>query len=171
MKPEDFLDSKGREMVVTAIKEAEKNTSGEIRVHIDGVCKGDTYRKAVEVFYRLGMEKTAARNGVLIYVACSSKVFAIIGDTGINEAVPADFWNEVSGHIGTCFRQGRFAEGLADAVKMAGAKLKAYFPYNIILADSILFLGMEDQTPSYHAFASTNFKSTPSSFVSKGRSL
>lgn len=129
MKPEDFLDSKGREMVVSAIKEAEKNTSGEIRVHIDGVCKGDTYTKAVEVFYRLGMEKTAARNGVLIYVACSSKVFAIIGDTGINEAVPADFWNEVSGHIGTCFRQGRFAEGLADAVKMAGAKLKAYFPY------------------------------------------
>lgn len=129
MKPEDFLDREGRDLIVSVIQEAEKHTSGEIRVHIDGTCNGDAYAKAVDVFYILGMDKTAARNGVLIYVACNSKVFAIIGDIGINEAVPADFWNEVSGHISSSFSKGLFAEGLADAVRMAGSKLKTYFPY------------------------------------------
>lgn len=129
MKPQDFLDKEGRELIVSAIKEAEKNTSGEIRVHIDDVCKGDAYSKAVEVFYKLGMDKTVSRNGVLIYVACNSKVFAIVGDKGINDAVPENFWHDVSAHIHDSFAAGHFAEGLADAVMMAGAKLKDYFPY------------------------------------------
>lgn len=129
MKPQDFLDKEGRELIVSAIKEAEKNTSGEIRVHIDDVCNGDAYSKAVEVFYKLGMDKTVSRNGVLIYVACNSKVFAIVGDKGINDAVPENFWHDVSAHIHDSFSAGHFAEGLADAVMMAGAKLKDYFPY------------------------------------------
>ena len=70
-----------------------------------------------------------ARNGVLIYVACSSKVFAIVGDKGINDAVPADFWNEVSDTLHSYFTEGKFAEGLAEAVRMAGARLKRFFPY------------------------------------------
>ena len=128
MNPRDFLDRKGQEMIVSAIKEAETDTSGEIRVHIDDVCD-DAYGKAVEVFHTLGLDRTAARNGVLIYVACTSKVFAIVGDKGINDAVPDNFWNDVSAHIHDCFAKGKFAEGLADAVRMAGQKLKAYFPY------------------------------------------
>ncbi len=129
MRPEDFLDKKGQDMIVSAIKEAEKNTSGEIRVHIDDTCDGNAYEKAVDVFFKLGMEKTAARNGVLIYIACSSKVFAIVGDKGINDVVPDNFWNDVSDHIRQYFAAGKFAEGIADAVSMAGAKLKAFFPY------------------------------------------
>ncbi len=129
MKPEDFLDKDGKRMIEEAIREAERNTSGEIRVHIDDVCEGDACRKAVEVFRYLRMDRTKARNGVLIYVACNSKVFAIIGDSGIDKAVPEGFWNDISEHIGDCFREGRYAEGLVDAVKMAGQKLKAYFPY------------------------------------------
>lgn len=128
MNPKDFLDQKGQEMIVSAIKEAETNTSGEIRVHIDDVCE-DAYGKAVEVFHALGMDRTAAKNGVLIYVACTSKVFAIVGDKGINDAVPGNFWNDVSAHIHDCFAKGKFAEGLADAVRMAGEKLCDYFPY------------------------------------------
>lgn len=127
MNPKDFLDKEGQDLIVSAIKEAETNTSGEIRVHIDDVCD-DAYGTAVKVFQTLGMDKTAARNGVLIYLACTSKVFAIIGDKGINEAVPENFWNDVSAHIRECFTEGRFAEGLADAVRMTGQKLKAYFP-------------------------------------------
>ena len=61
MKPQDFLSKEEQEMIVSAIREAEMNTSGEIRVHIDDTCEGDAYRKAVEVFYRLGMEKTRSR--------------------------------------------------------------------------------------------------------------
>ena len=128
MNPKDFPDRKGQEMIVSAIKEAETNTSGEIRVHIDDTCE-DAYKKAVDVFYALGMDKTAAKNGVLIYVACTSKVFAIVGDKGINDIVPENFWQDISAHIHECFSTGRFAEGIADAVRMTGEKLKYYFPY------------------------------------------
>lgn len=129
MNPRDFLGSKGKEAVISAIREAEKNTSGEIRVHIDDTCEGDVYEKAVEVFRFLGMDRTKARNGVLIYVACNSKVFAIIGDKGIDESVPAGFWHDVSARIGERFREGLYAEGLAEAIAMTGEKLKAFFPY------------------------------------------
>jgi uncharacterized membrane protein len=85
-------------------------------------------KRAEEVFGRLGMHKTRLRNGVLIYVACNTRVFAIIGDKGINEAVPENFWEDVIRIMSARFREGRFAEGLAEAVEAAGEKLKAFFP-------------------------------------------
>jgi len=129
MRPEDFLTADQQNTVVDAVRIAEKGTSGEIRIHIDGDCTGDPMKRAEEVFRKLRMDETKLRNGVLIYVACNSKVFAIIGDKGINEAVPAHFWEDVIGEMGTEFRKGRFAEGLSKAVLMAGEKLRLYFPY------------------------------------------
>ncbi len=129
MKPVDFLDREGQEMVVNAIREAEKNTSGEIRVHIDDVCETDAYEKAVEVFRFLGMDRTAEKNAVLIYVACNSKVFAIVGDKGINEAVPEHFWTDIISMVRGKFAEKKFAEGLAEAIMATGVKLSAYFPY------------------------------------------
>jgi len=129
MKPELFLTADQQTAVVDAVRLAEKHTSGEIRIHIDGECTGDPVRRAEEIFMRLGMHKTQLRNGVLIYMACNSKVFSIIGDKGINEAVPEHFWKDVTAEMSTEFRQGRFAEGLVKAVIMTGEKLKAYFPY------------------------------------------
>lgn len=129
MKPDKFLTAEQQESVVTAVRLAEKGTSGEIRIHIDGKCYGDPVKRAAKVFSRLGMHKTELRNGVLIYLACESKVFAIIGDKGINEAVPEDFWNDVIKAMSEEFRCGNFAEGLTKAVLMAGDKLKTFFPY------------------------------------------
>lgn len=129
MKAEEFLSPAGKRAVTDAIKEAELGTSGEIRIHIDDICKTDPMQKAKSVFRLLEMDKTAMHNGVLIYVACKSRVFAIVGDSGINEAVPEGFWNDVTEMMGREFSSGRFAEGLEEAVRMAGEKLKEYFPY------------------------------------------
>lgn len=129
MKAQDFLTEAQQKMLTDAVKEAEKNTSGEIRIHIDDTCKGDPMKQAEKTFRVLGMEKTAQRNGVLIYLACNSKVFAIIGDTGINNAVPEGFWNDVKDMMVTHFKEGDFAGGLRDAVLKVGEKLKHYFPY------------------------------------------
>ena len=129
MRPEDFLTADQQKTVVDAVRIAEKGTSGEIRIHIDGECTGDPMKRAEEVFRKLRMDETKLRNGVLIYVACNSKVFAIIGDKGINEAVPAHFWEDVIGEMGPEFRKGRFTDGLSKAVLMAGEKLRLYFPY------------------------------------------
>lgn len=129
MKPEKFLTAEQQNTVVKAVRLAEKGTSGEIRIHIDAVCEGNPVQKAQELFFLLGMDKTELRNGVLIYLACESKVFAIIGDKGINDVVPENFWEDVIDVMAKDFRAGRFTEGLSAAALMAGEKLKAFFPY------------------------------------------
>ena len=130
MKPKDFLTADQQKIVVDAVRFAEKGTSGEIRIHIDGECSSDPVKRAEEVFGILGMHKTKLRNGVLIYVACNTKVFAIIGDKGINEVVPENFWEDVIRIMSVRFREGLFTEGLSEAVAASGEKLKAFFPYN-----------------------------------------
>ncbi len=75
------------------------------------------------------MDKTAGKNGVLIYLVTREKLFAIIGDEGINKVVPADFWNEIRNTMQEHFRDDKFAEGLTEAIKRVGEKLKVYFPY------------------------------------------
>jgi uncharacterized membrane protein len=116
-------------IIVDAIRQAEKNTSGEVRVHAEFHCKSDVVKRAVEVFEKLEMHKTEARNGVLIYVAVSDHVFAIIGDEGINNKVPENFWNEVKDEMASRFRSNQLIEGITYGVLQAGEKLKAYFPY------------------------------------------
>lgn len=129
MKPERFLTADQQATVVDAVRLAEKRTSGEIRIHIDGECEGSPLKRAEEVFGKLGMHKTRLRNGILIYLACNTKVFSIIGDKGINDRVPEHFWEDVIAVMGAQFRTGNFTEGLVEAVNMAGEKLREYFPY------------------------------------------
>lgn len=129
MKPEKFLTAEQQNSVVEAVRLAEKGTSGEIRIHIDSVCNGSPVQRAQELFHALGMKRTELRNGVLIYLACESKVFAIIGDKGINDKVPENFWEDVIAAMTVEFRAGRFAEGLSVAALMAGEKLRTFFPY------------------------------------------
>lgn len=115
--------------MVAAIKAAELQTSGEIRVHIDKSCKGNAVRKAIKVFRWLKMNKTDARNGVLIYLAVAENQFAIIGDEGINAVVPSGFWDSTRDAMQGHFKQGRFADGLAHGIREAGEQLRAHFPY------------------------------------------
>ena len=129
MKPEKFLTAEQQNTVVEAVRLAEKGTSGEIRIHIDAVCETTPVHRAQELFHVLGMDRTELRNGVLIYLACESKVFVVIGDKGINDRVPENFWEDVISTMAAEFSAGRFAEGLSAGVVMTGEKLKAFFPY------------------------------------------
>ena len=91
----EFINKEQQQSIVKAIEEAELNTSGEIRVHIESKCKSDAVSRAIYVFNYLKMYDTAQRNGVLVYVAWESRKLAIIGDVGINRRVPSDFWNDI----------------------------------------------------------------------------
>lgn len=124
-----FFNPEEEKQIVNAIKAAEKNTSGEIKVHVDRYCKIDPYIMAVHVFGRTGMIYTEQRNGVLFYLAHGDQKFAIAGDTGINEKVPANFWDSVKEHVLAKFKEGKYADGLSEGITMAGEQLKAYFPY------------------------------------------
>jgi len=125
---EDFLTTIEEQEVVEAIRLAEKNTSGEIRVHIENTFEGDIEQRTLEVFSILKMHNTKQRNSVLIYVAVQNKAFAIYGDQGINHVVASDFWNHTETVIENHFKSGDFKQGLVDGVLHAGEQLKQHFP-------------------------------------------
>jgi uncharacterized membrane protein len=118
-----------QKQVQDAIAQAELNTSGEIRVHVDKRCKGEPMKMAIAVFEKLGMHKTEQRNAVLFYLAMDDKKLAILGDKGINEAVPSNFWDEIRDLMVSHFKKGEFIEGLSKGIVMAGEQLKTAFPY------------------------------------------
>ena len=129
-KVEDFLTASEEHEVVAAILKAEKNTSGEIRVHLEAHTKLNHYKRAKEVFHLLKMDNTKEENGVLIYVAVNDKKFVICGDRGINKKVPENFWNTTKDAISNQFKLGDFKQGLIDGVLIAGKALEAHFPWH-----------------------------------------
>ncbi len=124
-----FLTKEEEAEVVEAIQMAEKNTSGEIRVHIEKETSIAPIDRAVEVFHLLQMEHTKERNGVLIYVATQSKQFAICGDQGIHEKVTNSFWDATKEVMLSHFKNGNNKQALVDGILKAGEQLKNYFPF------------------------------------------
>ncbi|MBR4199468.1 MAG: TPM domain-containing protein [Bacteroidales bacterium] len=124
-----YFTKERQQQIVDAIREAELNTSGEIRVHVDKRCRKDVLDRALYVFKKLKMEQTRDRNGVLLYVAVDSHKTAIIGDEGVNAVVPPDFWNGIIDCAVKRFAQGEYTEGIAEAVTAVGEVLKQHFPY------------------------------------------
>ena len=128
-KIEDFLTAAEEQEIVEAIRLAELNTSGEIRVHIEKTSKGDATNRALEVFHILKMDNTKLQNAVLIYVAVEEKSFVIYGDEGINKVVGNDFWDSTKDLMQSHFKRGNFKQGLVEGVLKSGEQLKKHFPY------------------------------------------
>ncbi len=128
-KVEDFLTTADEQEIVQAIAMAEKNTSGEIRVHIENHSETPPIARAQEVFNFLEMFKTEARNGVLFYVGVADKKFAIIGDIGIDDVVEDDFWDCTKDIVIENFKNKKYKEGLVAGITRAGERLKEFFPY------------------------------------------
>ena len=124
-----FFSKEDKEDIVQAVKNAELDTSGEIRVHIENKFKGDAKDGAAHIFKKLGMHKTELRNGVLFYLALENRKFAILGDAGVNQVVPENFWDDIRDTMLNCFREDNFSEGLTEGISMAGKQLKKHFPY------------------------------------------
>ena len=129
MNARNFFSPEGLQMIEKAIVEAEKDTSGEIRIHVETEFKGDIMDRAATVFAKIDMHKTELRNGVLIYFGIKNRQFAIIGDAGINKVVPTDFWDNIRSVMESSFKNSEFATGLDIGVKMAGEQLKKHFPW------------------------------------------
>jgi uncharacterized membrane protein len=131
MKASEFLTKEQKLQIAEAIKLAEHATSGEIRVHLELHCKGNVLDRASFIFAKLGMHKTALRNGVLFYLAVEDRKFAILGDVGINKVIPAGFWDQIKSAMQEKFEAGKYANGLVKGIIMAGDVLKTHFPYQV----------------------------------------
>lgn len=128
-KVEDFLSAAEEQEIVEAIRIAEKNTSGEIRVHIEKTTSLNAFDRAKEVFHELRMDETGLKNGVLIYLAVDDHQFIICGDKGINDLVEPDFWDCTRDVMASHFKKGNFKQGLVDGILRAGERLKKHFPW------------------------------------------
>ena len=116
--------------VKKAIEDAERLTSGEVRVSVAPIFWGPVRRVAERAFERLGMHRTKDRNGILFFVVPARKRFVVLGDAGIHDKVGQDFWEGVAAIMSGHFRKGEFTEGLVRGIGEAGAKLAAHFPYD-----------------------------------------
>ena len=126
---ENFLSKKEEQEIIEAIRIAERNTSGEIRVHIEKTSNGAVFNRAMDVFHYLKMDQTKEQNGVLIYVAVEDKTFVIYGDKGINNRVSHNFWDSTKDLIQSHFKKGDFKKGIYEGVLKAGKQLETYFPW------------------------------------------
>lgn len=129
MNIQKYFTEENKLQIANAIRVAELNTSGEIRLHIEKYCKGDALDQAAYVFGKLEMHKTQLRNGVLFYLAVEDRKFAILGDVGINQKVPADFWEKTKEAVLVKFKEEKLTDGLTTGILMAGEQLKEHFPY------------------------------------------
>lgn len=127
---EKFLTEEEEQEIVQTILKAEKETSGEIRVHIESHTRLDHFDRAKEVFHLLKMDNTKEENGVLIYIAVNDKAFVIYGDNGINKVVPTNFWETTRDVIQAQFKLGNFKQGIIEGILSAGNELQAHFPWH-----------------------------------------
>ncbi|MDF1574677.1 MAG: TPM domain-containing protein [Bacteroidales bacterium] len=129
MNAVNFFSKEEKELIKSAVKKAEQNTSGEIRVHLDTRCREDVMDRAAWWFKKLSMHLTEQRNGVLFYLAVKDRKFAILGDAGINAVTPGHFWDKIKEKMAEHFSEGDFSGGLQEGILMAGQALKEKFPY------------------------------------------
>jgi uncharacterized membrane protein len=126
----DYFTEEQQKKITAAIAEAERSTSGEVRVHLEKKCAGDDpVKRAEKIFHQLKMDATELHNGILFYLAFESHHFAVIGDKGIHEKVHQEFWNEIKDKTLAHFKKQEFTEGLVESILECGRQLKKYFPY------------------------------------------
>jgi len=129
-RKKEFFSKQESQLIVDAIKNAERQTSGEVRLYVESRCKFvNPLDRAAEIFFGLKMEETAERNGVLVYVAIKDRQLAVFGDKGIHEKVGDDFWEKEVGQMISQFNSENYAKGLAKVITDIGEALRTHFPY------------------------------------------
>ncbi len=129
MRTKDFLDKLDHARIVDAIKAAEAKTSGQIRVYVQrGELDDDALDYAPKMFQKLGMQATAERNGVLIFVVPRARKFAVIGDEGVHRKCGDEFWQRLVERMRVHFRNEDFTDALFEAIQETGELLARHFP-------------------------------------------
>jgi uncharacterized membrane protein len=127
--PDKFFSKEEKIKIVKAIQAAEQDSSGEIRVHLLRSFRGEEIEESKKIFEKIGMTSTKDRNGVLFILGIQDRKLVVLGDQGIHEKVPSDFWDGINDRVLKEFKQKRFLEGLVIGIQLCGEKLKKFFPH------------------------------------------
>jgi uncharacterized membrane protein len=144
-KRKNFFTPEEQQLIVDAVRNAERMTSGEVRVFVENKCSYmNAIDRAAELFFKLEMDATDDRNAVLLYVAMKDKQLAVFGDEGIHKKVGNNYWNGEVDKMIKNFNRNNYAEGIKEVVIDIGEALTKHFPYNNDtdkneLPDEILF--------------------------------
>ncbi|MEO8415669.1 MAG: TPM domain-containing protein [Ginsengibacter sp.] len=144
-KKKEFFSKEENDLIVESIRDAEKQTSGEVRIFVESKCRFmDPLDRAREIFAELKMENTKDRNGVLFYVALQDRQLAIFADSGIHKAVGEQYWKDIVSHILLFFNKENYALGIKECITKIGEALQSNFPYDAEtdkneLPDEIIF--------------------------------
>lgn len=128
MASKEFLTEKQEQRIIEAIREAEQQTSGEIRIHIEQSSEQDPLERAAYIFHELGMDQTQLQNGVLIYIADEDHQAAIYAGKGIHQQVEEDYWSSILNQLIAHFKKQEFEQGIQETVRRVGKKLADLFP-------------------------------------------
>lgn len=145
LKKKSLLNEEDSRLVVKAIRQAEKSTSGEVRVFVESRCAWmDAMDRATEIFFSLKMDKTEQRNGTLVYIALKDRQLAVFGDEGIHKKVGSEYWNKIVADMLKDFKGEHYGKGIAECVIQIGNALQTYFPFDRVtdkneLPDEIVF--------------------------------
>ncbi len=130
-KKKNFFTAEEQQLIIEAIQNAERMTSGEVRVFVESKCSYmDAIDRAAELFFQLEMQKTDDRNAVLLYVAMKDRQLAVFGDEGIHKKVGNDYWNNEVLKMISNFNRENYATGISEVVKDIGEALTKNFPFN-----------------------------------------
>lgn len=130
-KNKSLFDEEDNRLIVKAIRQAEKRTSGEVRVFVENRCRFmDAIDRAAEIFFSLKMEKTEESNAVLVYVALKDHQLAVFADEGIYKKTGQEYWNKVVAEMIQSFNRDDYAKGIAECVIQIGEALTTHFPFD-----------------------------------------
>lgn len=127
----DFFNEEEKQQIITAIRAAEQQTSGELRVYIESRCRFvDALDRAAEIFWGLKMDQTDKRNAVLIYIAIRDHQYAVFADDGIHKRLGDKFWNNEVKAMYQHFRENQLSDAVVQVINDVGRALHEQFPYD-----------------------------------------
>ena len=120
---------------------SEARHSGEIRIYVEASLPLSYLRRlssevslkhlirqrALMLFSKLRVWDTEHNNGVLIYLQLAEHAIEIVADRGIHQYVDAAQWQAIAQHMSQAFKDGRFEDGLTQALSEVSAVLVQHF--------------------------------------------
>jgi uncharacterized membrane protein len=130
-----ILTPAGLQRLEARVRESETRHRGELRLCVQAslspsqLWRGvNSQARAIELFSRLRVWDTERNNGVLIYLLLADHRIEILADRGLDRHASPEAWQALADRLGGALREGRFEDGLNEAIDQVGALMRQHYP-------------------------------------------